>query len=454
MKEMTIVEIVKAVRAIDYTSSNRFAGVTSVEFDSRKCKPGSLFVPLKGQTDGHDFVQSAVENGAIVTLWDRPQSEAPDNIACIFVDDTLQALQDLAAYYRQRDGFQVIAVTGSNGKTTTKDMVAAVLETQFSVYKTQGNYNNEIGVPKTILDAPEGTQVLVVEMGMDGFDQINLLSRIARPQVAAITLIGDSHLEFLGSREGIAKAKLEIVEGLTDGGTLIIPENEPLLKQSSTQFNVKTFGEAAASHLQVTNVVTDANGTTFTIAALNETFSVPVLGKYNAMNAAIAIIVGQLYEITTENIKRALQTFTLTANRTEWVAGVNGSKILNDAYNASPTSMKAILKDFQALEATGKKIAVLGDMRELGNNSEALHASVSEVIDANRLDGLYLYGPDMAALYQVVKEQLPVYYEKDNMEIIAKLLKESLQENDVVLVKSSYGTKLLDLVNMLKNVRV
>lgn len=448
---MTIVEIVKAVRAIDYTSSNRFASVTSVEFDSRKCQPGSLFVPLKGQSDGHDFVQSAVENGAIVTLWDRPQSTAPDNIACIFVDDTLQAFQDLAAYYRQRDGFQVVAVTGSNGKTTTKDMVAAVLETQFSVYKTQGNYNNEIGVPKTILDAPEGTEMLVVEMGMDGFNQIDLLSTIAKPQVAAITLIGDSHLEFLGSREGIAKAKMEIVEGLATDGTLIIPENEPLLKQSSTTFNVKTFGEIASSYLQVTNIETDAQGTTFTVASLNEQFKLPVIGRYNALNAAIAIIVGQLYHITTENMKRALQTFSLTANRTQWLDGVNGSRILNDAYNASPTSMKAILKDFQALETSGKKIAVLGDMRELGENSETLHASISEVIDNTRLDDLYLYGSDMHALYQVVKERVKtVYYERDNMQLLAQRLKETICENDVILVKSSYGTKLLDLVELLK----
>ena len=212
MKPLRIIDVVKAVGAIDYTSANRFAEINSVVFDSRKATSDSLFVPLQGETDGHDYVQSAIKNGATATLWSRPAGEAPEEIAVILVDDTLEALQKLAEAYLNMIQPKVVAITGSNGKTTTKDMTAAILSARFRVHKTEGNYNNEIGMPMTILEMPEDTQVLVLEMGMSNFGEISLLSRLAKPDIAIITLIGDSHLEFLGSRLGIAKAHIEIVD--------------------------------------------------------------------------------------------------------------------------------------------------------------------------------------------------------------------------------------------------
>ncbi|MBS4750483.1 UDP-N-acetylmuramoyl-tripeptide--D-alanyl-D-alanine ligase [Carnobacteriaceae bacterium zg-ZUI78] len=450
MREMTIVEIVKAVRAIDYTSSNRFAPVTNVQFNTSLCKTGSLFVPLRGNSDGHDYVEKAIEQGATVTFWDRSQDEAPEGIACIFVDDTLQAFHDLASYYLETTQMKVVAITGSNGKTTTKDMVAAILETTYSVYKTQGNYNNEIGVPKTILDAPEQTDILVLEMGMDGFGQIEQLSTLAKPMLAVITLIGDSHLEFLGSREGIAKAKLEMTAGLRDKGILIVPADEPLL-QNKYPFT-QTFGEQKDAFLCIENISTNQYGTHFTLKNSDQSIQLKIIGKYNAKNAAAAILVGNFFQVPMETQIQALATFTLTANRTEWVDGIYHTTLLNDAYNASPTSMKAILKDFQTLSVSGRKIAVLGDMRELGQESDILHASIASVIDEHHLDCLYLFGEHMRALKEVLStKQIPVFYEKDNHDAFIQLLKNTLQEKDTILIKSSFGTNLLSVVEALKN---
>lgn len=451
MREMSIAEIVKAVKAIDYSSSDRFATVCNVQFDSRLCQKNSLFIPLKGQVDGHDFVQSAIDNGATVTLWDRPQDTAPDNIACIFVEDTLRAFQDLAHYFIASSQMKVIGITGSNGKTTTKDMIASVLATQYNVYKTQGNYNNEIGLPKTVLDAPENTEILVLEMGMDGFGQIEELSHIANPIVSVITLIGDSHLEFLKSREGIAKAKLEIVKGMSDSGVLIVPGDEPLLAHVDKTMTCLTFGTNESDTVTITNVVSFADSTTFQLTQHPDvTFTIPVIGEYNARNAASAILVAQQFHVRLENIVKGLAQFELTANRTQWIKGKKGTHILNDAYNASPTSMRAILKDFQKLEKPGRKILVLGDMRELGENADVLHASLHESIDKKIVAHVFLFGEHMAALYEeLLKKDIPTTYEASKQDEFIKKIQTFVYKSDNILVKSSFGTKLLNVVKAL-----
>ncbi|WP_228099219.1 MULTISPECIES: UDP-N-acetylmuramoyl-tripeptide--D-alanyl-D-alanine ligase [unclassified Granulicatella] len=449
---MTIVEIVKAVKAIDYTSANRFAEVESVSFNSQLCQKNSLFVPLKGTTDGHNYVQHACEQGATVTFWDRPQDEAPDNIACIFVDDTLQALQDLATYYLKTTNPKVVAITGSNGKTTTKDMVESVLAKQYRTYKTQGNYNNDIGVPMTILGMPETTEILVLEMGMDDFGQIEKLSCLANPDVAVITLIGDSHLEALGSREGIAKAKLEIVSGLVENGVLIVPNEEPLLAKDVPHIHKQTFGKDVSATMQLIDVETNAHKTIFKVAQSEHVFTLPIIGAYNAYNAMIALLVGRHFNVSDKDMQEALAYFTLTANRLEWVKGINNSRLLNDAYNASPTSMKAIIKDFQEIETKHRKYLVLGDMKELGKDSQALHESIVDSIDCTRLAGIYLYGENMLSLYHVLLKQhdCPVWHELDDKSRLSDMLRHVLQQDDLVLIKSSYGTRLLDLVNDLR----
>lgn len=218
--------------------------VTGVEFDSRKIEAGDLFVPLQGTNDGHEFVSKAIENGATATLWSNDPETAPEGIAVILVKDTLLAFQALASYYLLEENPDVIAITGSNGKTTTKDMTESVLSQKFRTYKTQGNYNNDIGLPYTILHMPEGTEKLILEMGMDHAGEISILSELAEPDVAAITIIGEAHIENLGSREKIADAKMEITTGLASDGLLIVPADEPLLEEriSSLSQTVETVG--------------------------------------------------------------------------------------------------------------------------------------------------------------------------------------------------------------------
>jgi UDP-N-acetylmuramoyl-tripeptide--D-alanyl-D-alanine ligase len=457
MKPIRIIDVVKAVGAIDYTSANRFAEITSVVFDSRKAAPDSLFVPLQGETDGHDYVQSAIKNGATATLWSREAGEAPEDIAVILVDDTLEALQKLAEAYLNMIQPKVVAITGSNGKTTTKDMTAAVLSARFRVHKTEGNYNNEIGMPMTILEMPEDTQVLVLEMGMSNFGEISLLSRLARPDVAIITLIGDSHLEFLGSRRGIAKAKLEILEGLKPEGTFIYPGDEPLIAEELPQentFRLLTFGTEQTDAVNAYDIVPGKTRTTFHVNLdPNVDLEIPVLGVYNVRNALAALAAAQVLGMTIAEMKEALATFQLTANRTQWLDGVNGSQLLNDAYNASPTSMTAVLRSFANLPREGKKIAVLGDIRELGERSAEMHAALATEISPATFDQVYLYGTEMTALYENLKSAFPegtlYHYVGEKAPLIDKL-KAELQEADQVLIKSSFGTDLLAVVAALR----
>lgn len=456
MKPIRIIDIVKAVKAIDYSSPNRFAEIDSVVFDSRKATPNSLFVPLKGETDGHDYIQSAIDNGAVAALWSRPEPEAPEDIAIILVDETLQALQDLAKYYLQEIQPKVVAITGSNGKTTTKDMTAAVLSARYRVHKTEGNYNNEIGLPMTILGMPEDTEILVLEMGMASFGEISLLSHLAAPDIAAITLIGESHLEHLGSRRNIAKAKLEILEGLKSDGLFIYPINEPLIREEmpiDVSFSKETFGIDRTATVFAYAVETGKEKTTFKVN-FDDTaeLSIPVIGEYNVQNALIALTIARHFNLSMIEVKAYLENFALTENRTQWLEGVNGSQVLNDAYNASPTAMAAVLAAFTELPREGRRLVLLGDIRELGEESAALHAGLADSIHPDQIDEVYLYGEEIVPLYEALKNTFPterLHHFQGDKEPLVETLKDVLQENDQILIKSSFGTDLLSVVSQL-----
>lgn len=457
MKPMRIIDVVKAVKAIDYSSDNRFAEITSVVFDSRKASRESLFVPLKGATDGHDYVQAAIANGATATLWSAPEEEAPEDIAVILVKDTLTALQDLARAYLNEINPKVVAITGSNGKTTTKDMTAAVLNAKYNVHKTEGNYNNEIGLPYTILEMPADTEVVVLEMGMSGFGEISLLSKLATPDVAAITLIGESHLEFLGSRRNIAKAKLEILEGLKSDGLFIYPIDEPLLREEMPiqgDYHKATFGIDHTASVYAYGIQSGKEETSFKVN-IDETviFSIPVLGEYNVQNALVALCIAEHFGISMLDAKGYLEHFELTENRSQWVPGIKGSQILNDAYNASPTSMKAVLEAYRHLPNEGRRFILLGDILELGEQSEKLHADLATAIDPEHFDQIYLYGKEMSALFEALKETFPserLHYFKGDKAPLVSALQNTLEENDQLLIKASFGTDLLSVVKSLR----
>lgn len=423
--------------------------ISSVEFDSRKIEKNGLFVPLPGTRDGHDFVRAAKENGAIVTLWQKDRVEVPSDLVVLPVADVTKAFQTLAQYYKQKIGPKTVAITGSNGKTTTKDMTASVLAQKYRTYKTQGNYNNDLGVPYTMLHMPDDTEVLILEMGMDHAGEIHFLSQLGQPDVAAITLIGEAHLENLGSRKNIAKAKMEIVDGLAKDGVLFVPADEPLLADLIAPISqeVQTFG-LAQGDLQATIINETSESTSFVVN--EETFVIPVLGGYNVKNALVAYGVGRYLGLSSEQIKNGLAQVELTKNRTQWLQAKNGAKLLSDVYNANPTAMRLVLESFGRLTLPGRRIAVLADMLELGPDSLAMHASMAEAI-VDRYDFVYLYGEQMQALANRLTElNVPhAYFIPAQRQAFLEQVQQEIQPTDSVILKGSNGMQLSELVALL-----
>ncbi|MBO0438744.1 UDP-N-acetylmuramoyl-tripeptide--D-alanyl-D-alanine ligase [Candidatus Enterococcus ikei] len=451
--KLTFWEVAEATKAVNNWKQWDDFDISGIEFDSRLITAGNLFVPLKGTNDGHSFIKSAVDKGAGAAFWSSPEA-SPDDLPILQVTDTLKAMQDLAVYYLKKMTPTVIAITGSNGKTTTKDMTEAVLAQQFKTYKTQGNYNNDIGLPYTILHMPDETEKLILEMGMDHANEIDFLSRLARPDIAAITMIGEAHIENLGSRAGIAKAKMEITAGLVTDGLLLIPAEEVLLQPLTKELpqTIKTFGWEQAN-CEATILEEKKEQTSFKINGSNTIFTIPVPGKYNVGNALIAISIGQWLGIPEEKIQAGLASFQLTKNRTEWLKTNSGIEILSDVYNANPTAMKLVLESFSQMPTAGKRVAVLGDMLELGPDSAAMHASVSDYLNPKEISEIFLYGAEMNALYQVLKEKYQEnqihYFKKAEKEDLMNTLKSHLEPTDMVILKASNGMGLNEVVNNL-----
>lgn len=425
--------------------------IDSIEFngvsiDSRKIDQGVLFIPFKGENvDGHKYVQQALESGAALALWQQ-DVPLPEGLSVIVVEDTLTALQQMAKAYLNEVAPKVIAVTGSNGKTTTKDMIEAVLKSNFKVKKTQGNYNNEIGLPLTICQLDEDTEISILEMGMSGFGEIEFLSRLAEPSIAAITNIGESHMRDLGSREGIAKAKFEITAGLN--GPLLFDGDEPLLKTLVDQYKgeVLSIGFNESNDLYIHHLVALAQSIEFDIN--NTSYSVPTLGAHNARNATIAIQIGKILGLSDETIQQNIQSLSLTGMRMERIQGINGSLLINDAYNASPTSMKAAIDTVSQMQQS-RKIIVLSDVLELGPDEERYHREVGRYFEDQGIDLLLTYGK--AAQY--ISDEAQQFTEAkhfETKEAIAAYLSQILDHQTACLFKASRGMALETIITSLK----
>ncbi|MBC5635872.1 UDP-N-acetylmuramoyl-tripeptide--D-alanyl-D-alanine ligase [Ornithinibacillus sp. BX22] len=422
--------------------------------DSRIVSEDALFIPIVGEKfDGHEFIMQALENGAIASLWDKSKQlpeGLPEDFLIFYVDDTTKALQHLASCYRDEVNPIVVGITGSNGKTTTKDIVAAIAKEEYKTHFTDGNFNNEFGLPFTILSMQRDTEMLVLEMGMSSFGEIELLSNIAKPDYAIITNIGESHIEYLGSREGIAKAKLEIVSGLKKHGKLIIDGDEALLSHVHQNENVVKVGFSEHNDFIISNIELLREKTSFT-GSDGIAYTVSLLGSHNAKNAGFGIALGELIGIDKDKIQHALNSLTLTGMRLEMLTGKNGVAIINDAYNASPTSMMAAIQVVQKMNGFSNKVLVLGDIYELGADSKSLHETVADAVNES-ISYIYTVGEDSAVIGRAVKRKYPEMIVKhfSQKEEVLPELRQHLNQDTLILFKASRGMKLESIIEEIK----
>lgn len=428
--------------------------VSGISIDTRTIQQGDLFVPFRGeQTNGHQFVVQAFEKGAGASLWQKDEPNPPEGYPLLFVDDSEVALQEMARAYRNEHKAKFIGITGSNGKTSTKDILAGTLAPFFKVQKTIGNFNNQLGLPITILQLDENTDVAVLEMGMSGFGEIEFLTKLARPHMTVITNIGEAHMQDLGSRAGIAKAKFEIIQGMQPDGLLFYDGDEPLLQElvaKEQHLQAVPFGLEPSNLLYAENIHANADGSHFTTHGIIEgDFFISVLGKHQVKNTLVAMLISHKLGLNNEQIRTSLEHVVLTDMRMQQVQGTNGALFINDAYNAAPTSVKAAIQFMASSTIRPEKWLVLGDMLELGPNEQSFHEGLAAYINEHEIDYLCLFGPRMAYLYQVLKERFEkerlLYVADDYTAIIEKL--KLANESSIVLLKGSRGMKLETILN-------
>ena len=408
--------------------------------DTRLIQPGQLFIVLQGARDGHDFIPQAMEKGAAAALCSRSVGDYP----CIIVDDPRIALGDIARAERQRIGCKVVGITGSVGKSTTKEMVATVLESTFRTAKTPVNHNNDIGMPMAILAMPEDTEVAVLEMGMNHFREMAYLSSIARPDIAAIVNIGSMHIEFLGSVEGVRQAKLEILEGMKPEGKLLLNGDDVMLQQlpQNPVQTVTYFGGSDCCDVRCANVQ-EENGLKFEICAGNQCFPVEMAleGRHFVADAMAAAAVALELGVPAACIQERLNMFRNMAGRQE-IYEAGDYTIISDCYNAGPESMAAALKVLG--NRKGRRIAVLGDMLELGDVKWAEHYKIGRIA-AENADAVYAYGPNSnrVAGGAITGGMNPNFVRIfSTHEEMAAALKRLAKPGDVFLFKASRGMHL------------
>lgn len=429
--------------------------------DTREIKERDIYIAIKGENfNGNKFWREALRNGASCVIVDNinfteKDKEEFNGKTVIKVKNTLDALYDIARYKRSLYNIPVIAITGSVGKTSTKDIVANVVSQKYKTLKTIGNNNNNIGLPFTILKL-QNEEAMVLEMGMNHFGEISLLTSIAKPTICVITNIGTSHIGNLGSRENILKAKLEILEG-TENPTVVINNDNDLLhkwyEENKSQFNIKTYGIKEKSDLNADVINLNSSSSRFNcnLGEKIEAITVPVGGEHFILNSLCAATIGEILKIDNEKIVKGIEEFELTKKRMDIIELENGVKIINDAYNASFESMKASLKVLAEFKEK-RKIAVLGDMFELGEFTKELHKKVGEEVYKNKIDILICCGENSKYIIEQAKIQMEdsnIYYFQNKDDII-NLLNNIANPGDVILFKASNGMKFYELAERIE----
>ena len=445
MKKFTLKQIAEACGG-KYTGDENLinTAVSSIERDSRNIKKDSLFLAIKGaRVDGHDFIEKCYNDGAVCALCEK----APENPSkpYILVDDTLKAVKKIAKAYRELFDIPIVGISGSVGKTSTKEMIASVLSQKFNVHKTQGNLNNELGVPLTLFGMDDSTEAAVVEMGISDFGEMQRISEMVQPTIEVITIIGECHLENLGDRDGVFKAKTEMFNNLKDDGVVILNADDDKLSQVKEVKGKKpifygiTSGEYRAENIKNNGVLGVDADLIFGEKKLSVT--IPAIGTYMVANALAASAVGIQLGLSDNEIKAGISAYKTVGSRANLID--NGKiKIIDDCYNANPTSVKASLDTL--MNFSGRKIAILGDMKELGENELELHFEVGKY--AGKCDAVICAGP----LSLKIAEGAGGIYFKTKEELIANL-PSLINDGDIVLVKASHSMEFEKITEELKN---
>lgn len=445
MNTTTISEIAR-LAGVKLESGDGSVLVDKVSTDSRTVKPGELFVALRGENfDGHKFVEEvAAKNaaGAIVDLaW---KGKVPESFAVLRADDTLMAYQNLAANYRKSLPLKVIAITGSNGKTSAKDFTASVLARKFRVTKTEGNFNNHVGLPRTILEATSDDQVAVWEIGMNHPGEIAALAKIASPDAGIITNIGIAHIEFMGSRDAIAKEKGALAQAIAPEGTVILNADDLFSQKIVARTKAKlVFAGTTSGTVRATDIRQSADGSEFTIleGAHRCRAQLPVPGLHMVQNAMLAVAAGRLFGLSIEECAAGLASAPLAKARLQ-IKQIHGVQFIDDSYNANPDSMKAALRTLVELDADGKRIAVLGEMLELGQESERGHREVGECAAELGVDQLIAIGETGAIIaHAAEKSGLAKSVAVRSTSEAAEMLADVAAPGDLVLIKGSRSAR-------------
>lgn len=434
------------------TAGNGGSAVRQICTDSRALKPGDLFVALRGEHfDGQTFVAEAAKRGAAGAIVEAAPAELPRGFAILEVANTLTALQQLAAHYRRSLALQVVAITGSNGKTSTKDLTAAVLAEHFQVTKTEGNFNNHIGLPLTMLRARSSDQLGVFEIGMNHPGEIAPLAALAAPDVAIITNIGMAHVEFMGSREAIAQEKGMLAEALSPSGTVILGADDEFSASlaARTKADLVLVG-VGKGDVQATELRPHGNGTRFTLSADGRRVSaeLPVPGTHMVRNALLAVAAGRVFGLSLEQCAEGLRKLQLTRGRLEQKV-IHGVQILDDTYNANPDSVGAALSTLASMPTAGRRIAVLGRMGELGTESERGHRMVGEAAAREHTDVVMAVGAGVEAEWiadSAYRAGVEKVIRVATTEAATESLRGLTKAGDVVLVKGSRAAKMERIV--------
>ncbi|MFA7288028.1 MAG: UDP-N-acetylmuramoyl-tripeptide--D-alanyl-D-alanine ligase [Melioribacteraceae bacterium] len=455
--KITINDLFDLQSAIIY-NPDLFTNTNKIVINSKLVKKNSIFFAIKGENlDGHKFIDEAIEAGAktIVINKEYYKNIKSDKVTIVAVDDTTKAFGNLARIYRKKLNGAVIGITGSNGKTTTKDFVSAILSEQFNVVKTEANNNNHIGVPLTIFNAKVNTEILVLEEGTNHFGEIEYIASISLPDFALITNIGDSHLEFLKNREGVYKEKSSLFSyTLLNGGKIFVNNDDPILKEFSMNYKNKiTYGFKGKPNVKGKILGFTKDGKTkieITSKDVKFDLTLPVLGLSNASNFLAAVAIALNLDISVKEIKAAAKKITPAKGRLE-SKQLKNILLIDDTYNSNPESTKAAIELLAKIKLYKNKFIILGDMFELGRQSKKMHESLSEIIIKHNFNGVLLIGKAMKHLYNVLKKekQITLYFKERN-ELSDFVNKLDLTES-VVLVKGSRGMQMEQFVKQIEN---